>query len=485
MSLAGIVHDAIHNDYGSENEKSNPRAKAIARRLAVPQHSGTKRRSSGYGSAPGSPAGRTGPPSSSFPISPSYSGGKGKGRTQTEESPGNSLPPSRMNSQGDPINANAVASDNEDAEPADPYRKNFVRSHSGFRSAWEYEDQDSSAAGRNKRQRDSWLDPEAWNPIKWLGLTEVEKEDDGAADSGDKNGDKKQSEEKQTEESPRIEEDQPTRTESPQNTPDESEATKAESTQPALTKASRAPRQFSLSSMKPGIKSAPTWTRLKALLPQVVGAPNEHTNATIEREKKKRDIDVVYELTYAGLAPLVLRMWFERDERDERRVPILMHQLKVRVGDSIHPLSSSKAVFRIECEYANGAARWVLYRQLRDFRKLNRHYRVANFYTMSDVKLPDFPLSAINKMHFYRMKREKGSMAARAEFAKMQRQALENYIVGLIRAVVSILFLLYNYLDIFVRCLRQVPIASLAFWKFLPCQSLWRIVVVLNTKQAY
>ncbi|KIM21517.1 hypothetical protein M408DRAFT_80444 [Serendipita vermifera MAFF 305830] len=185
--------------------------------------------------------------------------------------------------------------------------------------------------------------------------------------------------------------------------------------------------------MKPAIKTAPTWNRIKALLPQVVGSSNEQTSPTVER--KKQDVDVVYELTYAGLAPLVLRMWFERDERDERRVPILMHHLKVRVGDSIHPLSSSKAVFRIECEYANGAARWVLYRQLRDFRKLNRHYRVANFYTMSDVKLPDFPLSSINKMHFYRMKREKGSIVARAEFAKMQRQALENYLVGLIRAV--------------------------------------------------
>ena len=340
-----------------------------------------------------------------------------------------------MNSQGDAVNPSQGASDDDDAEKTDPYRRNFVRTRSGFRSAWEYEDQDSSAAGRNKRQRDSWLDPEAWNPIKWLGLTEAEKEGDGATEPGEKKGDKKQSEEKPAEDPAKPEEEQPRRTESPQNTPDESEATKADSAQPT-TKASRVPRQFSLSSMKPGMKTAPTWTRLKALLPQVVGNSNEQASPTVEHDKKKQNVDVVYELTYAGLAPLMLRMWFERDERDERRVPILMHQLKVRVGDSIHPLSSSKAVFRIECEYANGAARWVLYRQLRDFRKLNRHYRVANFYTMSDVKLPDFPLSAINKMHFYRMKREKGSMAARAEFAKMQRQALENYLVGLIRAVV-------------------------------------------------
>ncbi|KAG8805702.1 Phospholipase D1, partial [Serendipita sp. 399] len=147
------------------------------------------------------------------------------------------------------------------------------------------------------------------------------------------------------------------------------------------------------------------------------------------------NVDVIQELTYTGLAPLLLRMWFERDERDERRVPILMNQLRIRVSDSIYPLSNSKAVFRIECEYAKGAARWVIYRQLRDFRKLNRHYRLANFYTLNDVKLPDFPRSGISKIHFYRLKREKGSAAARVEFAKMQREILENYIIGLIKAV--------------------------------------------------
>jgi len=305
------------------------------------------------------------------------------------------------------------------------------------RSAWEYEDKDASGVGRTKRQRDSWLDVEAWNPIKWLGLGEPEKEGDGKEDSAEKNENEKQSEDKPAISRTKSEEEHPPRTESPQNTPDP-ETAKTEQTQPGSTRSFRAPRQFSLSSMRPQVKSTQTWTRLKALLPQVVGNAAEQPSPTVGHGGKQ-DIDLVYELTYAGLAPLMPRMWFERDEREERRVPILMHQLRIRVSDSIHPLSNSKAVFRIECEYANRAARWVLYRQLRDFRKLNRHYRVANFYTMSDMKLPDFPLGKINKMHFYRMKREKGSLAARAEFAKMQRQALENYIVGLIRAVVSVL----------------------------------------------
>jgi hypothetical protein len=136
MSLAAAVVDAVHNEHnGSENEQVNRRARAVVKQLAVPRPGGSRRRSSGYGSAPGSPAGRTGPPSSSFPISPSYSGSKGKGRAQTEDSAGNSVPPSRMNSQGEPINPGQSGSDNEgDAE--DPYRKNFVRTRSGLYVTW-------------------------------------------------------------------------------------------------------------------------------------------------------------------------------------------------------------------------------------------------------------------------------------------------------------------------------------------------------------
>ena len=41
-------------------------------------------------------------------------------------------------------------------------------------------------------------------------------------------------------------------------------------------------------------------------------------------------------------------MWFERDESDHRRVPVLLHRVKVRVSDSLHPMKGSKAIFRIE-----------------------------------------------------------------------------------------------------------------------------------------
>lgn len=59
-------------------------------------------------------------------------------------------------------------------------------------------------------------------------------------------------------------------------------------------------------------------------------------------------MNITDELLGGGLSTLLLRMWFERDENDRRRVPIMLHRLKVRVSDSLHPLKGAKAVFRIE-----------------------------------------------------------------------------------------------------------------------------------------
>jgi phospholipase D1/2 len=59
-------------------------------------------------------------------------------------------------------------------------------------------------------------------------------------------------------------------------------------------------------------------------------------------------VNITDELLVGGLSTLLLRMWLERDEKEHRRVPILLHRLKVRVSDSLHPLKGAKATFRIE-----------------------------------------------------------------------------------------------------------------------------------------
>lgn len=449
-ALAGIVV-AMKEQQDSDAEGSPSTLKESSGRqvgrLKVPP----KRRSSGYGSTPGSPAGRTGPPSSSFPISPALSSGKSKERAHSDEADGGPSPSSQTDGYGESALPSSVKSDSS-SQLADPQRKRFARTQTSFRGAWEYGDQDALKPKSGKNQRDSWLDVEAWNPMKWITAGESDKDASGNAEPKEKIEEETLKDERPSQAQPNI----PLRSDSPDNGLEEPEAKASD-----IAKLGRLPRTFSLHQMK----TAPTWNRLKALLPTVGGGAHDPVGSTLMQPHEKREVDLIQELSYSGLAPLTLRMWFERDERDERRVPLLMQQLKIRVSDSIYPLSNSKAVFRIECEYANGAARWVIYRQLRDFRKLKRHYRLANFYTLSNVKLPDFQKSAISKIHFYRLKREKGSSAARAEFAKMQREILENYIIALIRAVVRITFLLLVLYLREYRCLRQVQTALLVFSK--------------------
>lgn len=130
------------------------------------------------------------------------------------------------------------------------------------------------------------------------------------------------------------------------------------------------------------------WSRLRFLLPRVISSPaKEPPPSTVT----PGGVKIADELTVGGLSVLILRLWFDRDERGRRRVPVLLHRLRIRISDSLHPLHGSHSVFRIECEYANGAIRWVIYRQLRDFLSLHAHCAVSKAYNRNIEKLPEFP----------------------------------------------------------------------------------------------
>lgn len=137
-----------------------------------------------------------------------------------------------------------------------------------------------------------------------------------------------------------------------------------------------------------GSKSPSTgWSRLRFLLPRVISSPAKPPPSTVTPGR----VTITDELTVGGLSVIILRLWFDRDERGRRRVPILLHRLRIRISDSLHPLHGPHSVFRIECEYANGAIRWVIYRQLRDFLSLHAHCAVSNAYSRNIEKLPEFP----------------------------------------------------------------------------------------------
>lgn len=130
------------------------------------------------------------------------------------------------------------------------------------------------------------------------------------------------------------------------------------------------------------------WAKLRVLLPSVIRhVPSPQSRSPVA----SHEVNVTNDLMYSGLCPLILGMSFERDERGQRRIPLLLHLLRLRITDSFLPLHSRKALFRIECEYADSAVRWVVYRQLRDFVRLHARYTVFNAVYGNKNSLPEFP----------------------------------------------------------------------------------------------
>jgi phospholipase D1/2 len=123
---------------------------------------------------------------------------------------------------------------------------------------------------------------------------------------------------------------------------------------------------------------------------------------TVDHEKSA---ELLAELGAGAPAAVMLASMFQRDERGNKRIPVLLEQLKVRISDSEHDARDGKdtVAFRIELEYGNGINRmkWVVRRQLRDFVQLHSKYK-AHFlkersfgHTRPNAKkMPRFPRSA-------------------------------------------------------------------------------------------
>lgn len=147
--------------------------------------------------------------------------------------------------------------------------------------------------------------------------------------------------------------------------------------------------------------SAAKWRQLKANIKMIGRRKVEHTVDQI------KSAELLAELTAGVPAALLVASMFQRDEHGNRRIPVLLEQVKVRLTDSKQVDSKSgdrHMVFRIELEYGNGLTRmkWVIHRALRDFANLHARYKLqigAQKYIQlkgekdSRTKLPHFPRS--------------------------------------------------------------------------------------------
>lgn len=305
---------------------------------------------------PGTPSGRTGPPRS---ISYSYHYSlSGHG-------------PSRNNSGNDEDaeHANGAFLEYEDFGPINSPFRGVLDPVDSEKKGEEAEDR------KGKKRESSSYFPENWKPFRWTESPKLESAPYRA--------------------SPDLESEfqhNDTIEEISENEGQETPRTDAPARKDASP--SRPPRRArSLPHLNGDAKAspAPKWSRLKSLLPSIISQGRGGANSAGPSAVIPQSINITDELIAGGLSTLMLRLWFERDEGGHRRVPILFHRLRIRVSDSLHPMHGHKAVFRIECEYANGAARWVVYRQLREFVSLHTHYTLSNAYNRQLESLPDFP----------------------------------------------------------------------------------------------
>ena len=148
--------------------------------------------------------------------------------------------------------------------------------------------------------------------------------------------------------------------------------------------------------------SAAKWRQIKAGL-KMIGQRRKAEN-TIDHAKSA---ELLAELTAGVPAVLILASMFQRDEHGNKKIPVLLEQLKVRFTDSKQVDSKSgdrHMIFRIELEYGNGLTRmkWVIHRALRDFANLHARYKLqisAQKYIQrkdndARTKMPHFPRSA-------------------------------------------------------------------------------------------
>lgn len=147
--------------------------------------------------------------------------------------------------------------------------------------------------------------------------------------------------------------------------------------------------------------SAAKWRALKNGIRMMGQRKKEESK--IDREKSA---ELMAELTAVTPAVVIFASMFQRDEHGNKRIPILLEQLKVKISDSDKTPSKnsgrSHSVFRIELEYGSGLTRmkWVIYREFRDFFNLHSRYRLADisnttFGGRDAHKLPKFPRATI------------------------------------------------------------------------------------------
>lgn len=151
--------------------------------------------------------------------------------------------------------------------------------------------------------------------------------------------------------------------------------------------------------------SAAKWKQIKARL-RMIGRLGK-AQATIDHAKSA---ELLAELSAGTPAALMLASMFLRDEHGNRRVPVLLEQVKAKVLDDRGDVEKDnrQTSFRMELEYGNGLTRmkWTIDRQYLDFINLHARLKVqrqtqkVKIFKKDDPrgKLPKFPRKSFSRL---------------------------------------------------------------------------------------
>jgi phospholipase D1/2 len=140
------------------------------------------------------------------------------------------------------------------------------------------------------------------------------------------------------------------------------------------------PSPWKIRSERTSSLSAQKWRSIKSTL-RMLG----QTKRAERQVDHAKSAELMAELLAGAPAALFLASMFQRDEHGNKRIPVLLEQLKVSITDSYAPTGDKEkvgdrhTVFRIELEYGSGLTRmkWVVHRSIRDFASLHTKYKLS------------------------------------------------------------------------------------------------------------
>lgn len=110
-----------------------------------------------------------------------------------------------------------------------------------------------------------------------------------------------------------------------------------------------------------------------------------------------KSTELITELSAGAPAAIVFAASFQRDEKNLRRIPVLLEQIKFKLTDTSESPRVKNRKYRLDLEYGSGPARltWTIYKEYKEFWMLHNRLKSLSFQSANPFaeksNLPKFP----------------------------------------------------------------------------------------------